>query len=276
MLFNKLLLSSRKLISSARNISYVPKNRLDGKVAIVTASTEGIGYGIAERLGLEGAKVVISSRKQKNVDAAIEKLKSQKIEATGLVCHVGNPQDRNKLFKETLDKFGGLNILVSNAAVNPTVGGVLDCEEQSWDKVFDINVKSAYMLAKDSLPHLRKNKGGKIVFISSIAGYQPFEALGVYSVSKTALIGLSRAAAVQLASENIQVNCVAPGIIKTKFSQVLTSNDGYGEETMSGIPMKRFGEVDDISGVVAFLVSNDANYITGEVIVPAGGMQSRL
>ncbi|XP_055911758.1 dehydrogenase/reductase SDR family member 4 [Eupeodes corollae] len=250
--------------------------RLHGKVAIVTASTDGIGFSIAKRLAEDGANVVVSSRKQSNVDAAVDKLKKLNLEVLGVKCHVGLSEERKALFEQTIQKYGKLNILVSNAASNPAVGGVLECEESVWDKIFDVNVKAAYLLAKESLPHLRKSKGSNIVFVSSIAGYDPFELLGTYSVSKTALIGLTKAAAKELAPEGIRVNCIAPGIIRTKFSKPLYESESAHDEALSRIPMGRLGESDEMAGVASFLVSEDASYITGEAIVASGGMTSRL
>ncbi|KAG5899843.1 hypothetical protein JTB14_012314 [Gonioctena quinquepunctata] len=249
--------------------------RLAGKVAIVTASTEGIGFSIAKRLAQEGAKVIISSRKQKNVDSATEKLVAQGLQVRGLTCHVSKPADRKKLFEEAA-KCGGLDILVSNAAVSPTVGGVLDCEESFWDKIFDVNVKSSFLLAKEAYPLLQKSKAGRIIFISSIAGLQPSENLGAYSVSKTALLGLTKAASLQLARENITVNSICPGLIRTKFSEPITANEDMEKITLSSIPMDRAGEPDEIGGIAAFLASEDGSYVTGENFVVAGGMASRL
>lgn len=250
--------------------------RLQGKVAVVTASTDGIGYAVAKRLGAEGANVVISSRKSKNVEAAVKKLKDCGYNVTGTVCHVAKAEDREKLLKEALDKFGGIDILVSNAAANPAVGPVLECPEDVWDKIFEVNVKSAFMLSKEVLPHLKKRGKGSIIYISSIAGYQPLDLLGAYSVSKTALLGLTKAAALDLAGDNIRVNCVAPGIVQTKFSSALYENETAREMTLSAIPMRRLAQPDDIAGVVAFLCSDDASYITGETVIVSGGMQSRL
>lgn len=204
----------RKLSTSSVNYS----KRFNGKVCVVTASTEGIGLAIAKRLGAEGGKVVVSSRKQANVDKAVKALKDQGSEVHGVACHVGSLSDRKKLFDESVDRFGGIDVLISNAAVYPEVGQVLDASEKAWDKVFDINVKSSFMLAKEVKPLIVKRGGGSIVFMSSISGYQPFEQLGAYSVSKTALFGLTKAAALDLAKDNIRVNCVAPGIIETKFA----------------------------------------------------------
>uniref|UniRef100_A0A336LXI2 CSON003504 protein n=1 Tax=Culicoides sonorensis TaxID=179676 RepID=A0A336LXI2_CULSO len=264
---------SRGLCTQSKTIS----NRLAGKTAVISASTDGIGFAIAQRLGQEGANVVISSRKEQNVTAALNKLKDMGLtQVHGVKCHVGSPEDRTNLIQEAVKKFGGIDILVSNAAVNPEVGSVLECSEKAWDKIFEINVKAAFLLAKEVVPYLRERKGGNIVFVSSIAGYQPFSLLGAYSVSKTALFGLTKAASQDLAQENIRVNCVAPGIVKTKFSSALYETPEAEEAALSIIPMKRFATSEEISGTVAFLVSDDASYVTGETIVAAGGMPSRL
>ncbi|KAL1517692.1 hypothetical protein ABEB36_001427 [Hypothenemus hampei] len=249
-------------------------NRLVGRIAIVTASTDGIGFAIAERLAKEGAKVIISSRKAQNVEDATKKLTKDGLNVHGLVCHVAKAEDRKRLFAEA-EKHGGLDILVSNAAVNPEVGGVLDCSETSWDKIFDVNVKSSYLLAKEALPLLRESKAGRIIFISSIGGLQPFNLLGAYSVSKTALLGLVKAAAIQLAPENITVNSICPGIIETKFASAITTGPAK-DFSLSQIPLGRFGRPHDVSGSVAFLASDDGSFVTGENLVVAGGMSSRL
>ncbi|XP_076381655.1 dehydrogenase/reductase SDR family member 4 isoform X2 [Megalopta genalis] len=237
------------------NSPVIKCNRLQGKTAIVTASTDGIGFAIARRLAQEGAKVMVSSRKDSNVKKAVEQLQSE-----GL---------------ETKEKFGGLDILVSNAAANPGFTTLFETPEATWDKIFEVNVKSGFLLMQESLPLLRESKSSSIIFISSIAAYQQMTALGVYAVSKTALLGLNNIAAATLVSEGIRVNCIAPGFIKTKFSQPLIEGD-FHEATVSTIPMRKIGEPDEIAGVAAFLASDDAAYITGETIVAAGGMQSRL
>lgn len=251
--------------------------RLEGKICVVTASTEGIGYSIAKRLGQEGAKVVVSSRKQANVDRAVKSLKTEGVkEIIGVACHVAKAEDRQKLFDETVKAYGGVDILVSNAAVNPEVSSVLDTSEEVWDKIFDVNVKASFLLAKQAKPLIAQRGGGSIVFISSIGGYTPFDLLGAYSVSKTTLFGLTKAASLDLVKDNIRVNCVAPGVIETKFSSALYQSESAKEVTINTIPMRRLGQPDEIGGVVAFLVSEDASYITGECIVAAGGCNSRL
>ncbi|XP_061715190.1 uncharacterized protein LOC133523553 [Cydia pomonella] len=251
-------------------------NRMKGKVAIVTASTEGIGFGIAKRLGNEGASVVICSRKDNNVQRAVKELRREGITVEGVACHVADAEQRKILFDTANAKFGGLDILVSNAAVNPGASSVLEAEEAKWNKIFEVNVKSSWSLAKEAYPNLVKRGGGSIVFISSIVGYKPMWPIGLYSVSKTALIGLTKAIANEVAGANIRVNCVAPGVIATKFASILTSSEDLWKEILPQIPMRRLGEPSEIAGVVAFLASSDASFITGETIVAAGGIHAHL
>uniref|UniRef100_A0A672YWV9 Dehydrogenase/reductase SDR family member 4-like n=1 Tax=Sphaeramia orbicularis TaxID=375764 RepID=A0A672YWV9_9TELE len=234
------------------------QSSLTGKVAIVTASTDGIGLAAAQALGKKGAHVVVSSRRQANVDRAVALLQSQSIQVTGTTCNVGKAEDREKLVALTLQKYGGVDILVSNAAVNPFFGNTMDSTEEVWDKILSINVKASFLMTKLVV---RTNKPG---------------ALGPYSVSKTALLGLTRVLAPELAPSNIRVNCVAPGIIKTRFSSALWQNEDIMDEFKKQISMRRVGEPDEIGGVVAFLCSDEASYITGETITVTGGMSCRL
>ncbi|XP_034831658.1 dehydrogenase/reductase SDR family member 4 [Maniola hyperantus] len=265
-----------KIYAQITNAKSFHSSRLKGKVAIITASTDGIGYAIAKRLGDEGASVIISSRKEENVKKATESLRKDGIEAEGLVCHVADAEHRKRLFNFAKSKYGGIDILVSNAAVNPAVSPVLETDEKVWDKIFEVNVKCSWLLAKEVYPELVKRGGGNIVFISSIAGYQPMEPLGPYSISKTTLLGLTKAIAYEVTHENIRVNCVAPGIVATKFASAITTSDMAAEKSLSIVPMKRFGKPSEIASAVAFLVSEDASYITGETLVVAGGTYAHL
>uniref|UniRef100_A0A914CDZ9 Dehydrogenase/reductase SDR family member 4 n=1 Tax=Acrobeloides nanus TaxID=290746 RepID=A0A914CDZ9_9BILA len=249
---------------------------LADRVAIVTASTKGIGFAIAQRLGLDGASVVVSSRQQKHVQEAVSALRLDGINADGLVCHVGNNSDRKKLIDYTIERYGKLDILVSNAAVNPHYGQLLTVTDAQWDKLLSINVKSAFLLAKEALPHLEKSKNGNIVFVSSIAGYSPIEGIGAYSIMKTALIGINKALSQALAEKNIRVNCIAPGIIRTDFSRMLTDNPDNKYDSEKIVPVGRYGEADECAGAVSFLVSDSASYMTGETIGVNGGMHARI
>ncbi|XP_046764471.1 dehydrogenase/reductase SDR family member 4 isoform X2 [Gallus gallus] len=147
---------------------------LEGKVAVVTAATDGIGLAVAQRLGEAGARVLLSSRRQPNVDAAVQKLRAQGLEVSGVVCHVGQPQDRQHLVQTALDTYGAIDILVSNAAVNPVMGSTLEVEESAWEKIFQVNVTAAAMLVKLVVPHMEKRGGGAVVLVTSVAGFMPF------------------------------------------------------------------------------------------------------
>uniref|UniRef100_G1MDV2 Dehydrogenase/reductase SDR family member 2, mitochondrial n=1 Tax=Ailuropoda melanoleuca TaxID=9646 RepID=G1MDV2_AILME len=246
------------------------KGVLADRVAVITGSTEGIGFAIARRLAEDGAHVVISSRKQQNVDRAVAELQGEGLSVTGTVCHVGKAEDRERLVATALEHCGGVDFLVCVAGVNPLVGSTLGASEQVWDKILDVNVKSPALLLSQLLPHMEKRGTGAVVLVSSMVAYVPIPKLGVYNTSKTALLGLCKSLAVELAPKGIRVNCLVPGIIKTEFSQVEKTlprllpdfNDIYG--------LQRFGEPEECAGIVSFLCSPDASYITGENIVVAG------
>lgn len=250
--------------------------KLAGKVAVVTASTEGIGLAIAQSLGRHGASVMLSSRKAANVEAAVQQLRGEGLDVEGMVCHVGKGGDRAALLDSTVARWGGLDILVSNAAVNPYFGPILACPEETWDKIFEINVKTSFLLFQACVPLMQARGGGSAVFVSSIGGFHPIPMLGPYSVSKTALFGLTSALATEAAADGIRVNCIAPGVVQTKFAQALTDNQDIAEKALENIPLGRFGRPEEMGGLVSFLVSDEASYLTGETIVVAGGMPSRL
>ncbi|OVA01114.1 Short-chain dehydrogenase/reductase SDR [Macleaya cordata] len=249
------------------------KQRFVGKVAIVTASTQGIGFSIAERLGLEGASVVISSRKQKNVDEAVEKLKSRGIEVLGVVCHVSNAQHRKNLIDKTLQKYGKIDVIVSNAAANPVAESLLKTQESVLDKLWEVNVKAAILILQDAASHLQK--GSSVVFISSVAAYRPQSSMGMYGVTKTALLGLTKALATEM-SPDTRVNCVAPGIVPTNFAYSITKDESIRKAMEEKTLLNRLGTTEDMAAATAFLASDEASYITGETLVLAGGYPSRL
>ncbi|XP_006988580.1 dehydrogenase/reductase SDR family member 4 [Peromyscus maniculatus bairdii] len=252
------------------------QNPLANKVALVTASTDGIGFAIARRLAEDGAHVVISSRKQENVDRAVATLRGEGLSVTGIVCHVGKPEDRERLVATAVKLHQGVDILVSNAAVNPFFGSLLDVTEEVWDKVLSINVTATAMLIKAVVPEMEKRGGGSVVIVGSIAGFAPFPALGPYNVSKTALLGLTKNFAAELASKNIRVNCLAPGLIKTRFSSVLWNDKSKEDIIKDSMKINRLGKPEDCAGIVSFLCSENASYINGETVVVGGGTPSRL
>mmetsp|Transcript_15885 Transcript_15885/g.34282 ORF Transcript_15885/g.34282 Transcript_15885/m.34282 type:complete len:254 (-) Transcript_15885:363-1124(-) len=248
--------------------------RLEGKVALVTAATAGIGASIAERLGSEGAKVFICSRKQQNVDETLQQLKSKGITAAGCSCHVGSAEHRKRLVEACVQAYGRIDILVSNAAVNPTAGRIVDTPPEAIDKILDINIKAAVLLVQAALPHMRA--GGAIVLISSVTAFNPPLPIGMYAVSKTALLGLTKGLAAELGPEGLRVNCVAPGIVPTKFSSALVESPELEKQQVESTMLRRLGRPEDMAAAVAYLVSDDAAYVTGETLVVSGGMPSRL
>lgn len=256
----------------ARRMGSTPR-RLEGKVAVITASTQGIGFGIAERLGLEGASVVISSRKQKNVDEAVMKLKSKGIEAMGLECHVSLADHRKRLMESTVEKYGHIDIVVSNAAANPSIDPIVSMSEKALDKLWEVNLKASVQVVQAAAPHLSENSS--VMFISSIAAYDPTSSLAMYGVMKTALLGLTKALAEELAPRT-RVNAIAPGFVPTHFADFLVRNEEARTEIESRTLLRRLGTVGDMAATAAFLASDDSSYITGETIVVAGGMKSRL
>lgn len=246
------------------------------KVAIITGSTQGIGLEIARRLAQDGAHVVVSSRKKVNVDRAVEELKAENLSVSGVVCHVGKEEDQQRLVDIALHWRGGIDYMISNASVSPFFGNVLDSTAEIWDKVFEVNVKSMFLMAKLSVPYMQKRGGGSIVFTSSIVGYNPVLSIGPYCVSKTALFGLTKVLAPTLAPMNIRVNCLAPGLSRTNFGNMLLKDEAMTKFMMKANNVVRLGEPKDYGGIVSFLCSSDASYITGETIVAAGGAISRL
>ncbi|XP_055055461.2 dehydrogenase/reductase SDR family member 4 isoform X1 [Misgurnus anguillicaudatus] len=263
-----------KSVAGIRMMSH--HSPLSGKVAIVTGSTDGIGLAAAEALGRRGAHVVVSSRRQTNVDKAVSLLRSKNIKVTGTTCDVGNAEDREKLINMTVEQCGGVDILVNNAAMIQYIENILDSTEDVWDKIFGVNVKSQFLLTKLVVPYMEKRGGGSVVFVSSVAGYMPIQGLGVYSVSKTALLGLTRALAPDLAHSNIRVNSVAPGLIKTPFSSMLWENENLLNGFLKLINMKRIGKPEEIGGVIAFLCTDEASYVTGETFSATGGISCKL
>ena len=253
--------------------------KFTGKVAIVTGSTDGIGLAIARRLAQDGAFVMVSSRKQNNVDRAVAMLRDEGLDVAGMVCHVGNSEHRERLIQETVKAKGGVDILVCGAGVNPALCPTLETSESAWNKIFDVNLKSVFLLIRDVVPHMASRGGGSVVVVGSVHSFNPHMGLlntGAYGTSKVALMGLTKALAHPLGEKNITINCIAPGLIKTTFAKWILEKKAMTEVIIQSQPIKRIGVPEDCSGVVSFLVSPDAAYITGETIVIAGGQHSRL
>lgn len=245
------------------------KFSLKDKVAIVTGASKGIGAAIASIYAAAGAKVVVSSRKQEAVDEVAEQINASGFEALGVACNTGNMEDIGNLVDQTLESFGKIDIIVNNAATNPVFGPVLNTELSAFDKIMDVNLKGPFELVKLCVPHIEK--GGSIINVSSVGGISPEANLGIYSVSKAALISLTKVLAKELGSQGIRANVICPGLIKTKFSEALWSNEEMTEKFVKHLPLKRIGESDEITGLALFLASEASSYCTGGVYTADGG-----
>lgn len=244
---------------------------LSGKTALITGGSRGIGLAIAEAYAAAGALVVISSRKQDAVDAAAAAIRAKGGQALGRAAHTGDATAVAGLVEFVRQEAGGLDILVNNAATNPHFGLFLAAEESQWDKILDVNVKGYFRLAQACVPLMRARGGGKIINMASVAGLEPQPMMGVYCVSKAAVLMMTQVLAVELAGDNIQVNAIAPGFVKTKFSAAIWSNDAMHDAVVRGVPQQRMAEPEEISGLALYLASAASSFTTGATFVVDGG-----
>ena len=244
---------------------------LSGRVALITGASRGIGSAIAEILAEHGAQVVLSSRKQADLDAEADRINGLYPErATAIAAHSGRPEDLEKLVQATMERFSRIDILVNNAATNPYFGPVLGAELSAWDKTFEVNLRGVFLLTKLVYEASMESRGGAIVNVASIGGIRPGLGLGVYNVTKAGVIMLTKQLARELGG-NVRVNAIAPGLIKTRFAEALWGNQEILDRVLAQNPMARIGVPDEVAAAVLFLASDAASYVNGEVLVIDGG-----
>jgi NAD(P)-dependent dehydrogenase (short-subunit alcohol dehydrogenase family) len=243
---------------------------LSGKVALITGGSRGIGAAIAQAYASAGAAVAIVSRKRENGQPVADAITRDGGKAIALACHTGDRAQIAAAIAEVVAAFGGLDIVVNNAATNPQFGALLDATDEMWDKTLQVNVKGYFAVAQIAVPHLLKRGGGKIINVASIAGISPGRSMGVYSVSKAAVLMLTQALAQELGPQGIQVNAIAPGVIQTKFSAALWTDTALASSVT--VKSGRIGQPEDLEGVALLLASSASNYINGSVIVVDGGL----
>lgn len=253
------------------NDIYRKKFELTGKTAVITGASKGIGAAIAEALAAFGAKVIVSSRKQEAVEQVAHKIKEQGGEATAVACHVGHTDQLNNLITRAKDHYGTVDILVNNAAINPVYGPIAEADDAAFDKIMAVNVKSCFILANLCYPIMKANGGGSIINIASVEGLKPSFGLGLYSVSKAALIMLTKNQAKEWGPDGIRSNVICPGLIKTKFSAAIWQNEKVMGQIEKHLPSGRMASPDEMTGVAVFLASDASSYSTGGVFTADGG-----
>lgn len=243
---------------------------LKDKIALVTGATRGIGLDIARKLLDEGAVVFICGRKQEGLDSARETLGNPDTLFT-IQAHIGKPDDVEALFTAVEQQAGRLDILINNVGMNLITPGVADLDPGLWQKIIDTNLTGTFLVSRKAAAMMRTQAAGKIVTISSIAGSKATPGMGIYGIAKAGIEMLTKVLAAEMAMFNIQVNAVAPAMVRTQFSQPFWENEEVLAHVTSTIPMKRIAEIEDVVQPVLFLASQGSSYITGQTLMVDGG-----
>lgn len=240
--------------------------RLDGKVALVTGGSRGIGKAIAKTMAEAGAQVMITSRKAEACEAAAKEIGDAAHWAAG---HVGSDEDAERVIDTTISQLGGIDVLVNNAATNPYAGPLIDVDRPRWDKTLEINLTAPLFWTQRAWNRTLKEKGGSVINISSVGGLMTSPILGAYDITKAAMLHMTRQLAVEMAPK-VRVNAIAPGLIKTDFARALWEG-GKGDSVAKAYPLKRLGEVEDIAGAALYLAAETGSWMTGQTLVLDGG-----
>ncbi len=244
---------------------------LQGKVALVTGSTKGIGKAIASRMAEQGAQVVVSSRNQELCDEVAGEITAAGGTAIGVACNINYKEQLENLVKQTEIQLGSIDILVCNAAINPYFGPSQEISDSAFDKVMHANIGSVHKLCQLVIPSMAGNGGGSVIIVSSIGGLKGSDALGAYAISKAADMQIARNLAVEWGPKNVRINCIAPGLVRTDFARALWENPEIYAATVSKYPLRRIGEPDEIAGTAVLLASDAGSFTTGQTIVIDGG-----
>jgi NAD(P)-dependent dehydrogenase (short-subunit alcohol dehydrogenase family) len=245
---------------------------LTGKIALVTGASRGIGESIARLLAEQGAHVIVSSRKIDDCKTVADSISTDGGSAEALACHVGNMEDISNTFAAIKEKHGRLDILINNAAANPYFGHILDTDLAAYNKTVEVNIRGYFFMSIEAGKMMREQGGGAIVNTASVNALHPGPMQGIYSITKAAVVSLTKSFAKECAPLGIRCNALLPGLTKTKFAGALFTHDEIYTEAIKTIPMGRHAEPDEMAGTVLYLVSDAASYTNGECIVVDGGM----
>ncbi|MCS6857293.1 MAG: glucose 1-dehydrogenase [Sandaracinaceae bacterium] len=245
---------------------------LNGKVAIITGASRGIGEAIARAFARAGAMTVLASRKRESLEKVAQKIREEGGVALALPCHVGRQEEVESLVRSAVERFGKVDVLVNNAATNPYFGPMMLLEESAWDKTFEVNLKGPFYAIRALVRHLQERQApGSIINIASVAGMMGMPLQGIYAMTKAALISMTRTLAIELGPAQIRVNAIAPGLIDTRFSAALVSNEEIRGSILNRLAIKRIGVPDDVASLALLLASDASSYITGACFVVDGG-----
>jgi NAD(P)-dependent dehydrogenase (short-subunit alcohol dehydrogenase family) len=239
-------------------------------VALVTGGSRGIGKAIVIGLAKAGADVALASRKLPDLEEVAKEVKSTGRKSLAVAAHIGKIEEINNLVNKVKEEFGKIDILVNNAATNPTMDQAIDVEERAWDSIMNLNMKGLFFLSQAVARVMKEQGGGKIINVASVAGISP-DLLPIYSISKAGVIMATKVMAQQWAQYNIRVNAIAPGLTRTRFSEALWGNQDILQGAMLGIPLRRVAEPEEMVGAVIFLASDASSYVTGQVLAVDGG-----
>ncbi|MEM1402002.1 MAG: SDR family oxidoreductase [Pseudomonadota bacterium] len=245
---------------------------LDGKIALVSGASRGIGEAIARLLAAHGAHVIVSSRKADDCEAVASSIVDAGNKAEAFPCHVGRMEDITAIFEHIRSAHGRLDICVNNAATNPYFGHVLDTDLGAFNKTVDVNIRGYFFMSIEAGKLMRENGGGAIVNTASINALQPGPMQGIYSITKAAVVSMTKSFAKECGPLGIRVNALLPGLTKTKFAGALFEHEEIYKEAMAKIPMGRHAEPEEMAGTVLYLVSDASSYTNGECIVVDGGI----
>jgi NAD(P)-dependent dehydrogenase (short-subunit alcohol dehydrogenase family) len=245
--------------------------QLEGRRAVITGASRGIGKAIAERLAHNGARVALVSRKRETLEEVASELTSHGTETLVIPANMNRSEDVVAIIPQVVERWGGVDILVNNAATNPVFGPLVDLNEEAWDKVMKTNVSGPFLLSREAAREMMKAGTGVIINIASTGGLEPSPMLGAYSVSKAAVIMLTKVMAAELGKSGIRVNCIAPGLVETRFAEVLVNTPSIHDAYVERAALGRHGQPEEIAAAAHFLASDASAYMTGQVMVIDGG-----
>ena len=245
---------------------------LDGKIAFVSGASRGIGAAIAQLLAQQGAHVIVSSRRLESCQTVVDAITAVGGKATAMACHIGEMEQISAVFAQIRQQFGRLDILVNNAAANPFFGNILDTDLAAFQKTVDVNIRGYFFMSVEAGKLMRENGGGSIINVASVNGVTPALMQGIYSVTKAAVISMTKAFAKDCASFGIRCNALLPGLTDTKFASALTSNEAILKHALQIIPLNRVADPSEMAGAVLYLASDASSYTTGTTLIVDGGM----